>query len=139
PVLAVEEQPAAGVDLRRTAVQPPVHQVEVVGRLVYQQTTGVALVTVPAPEVVRAVADVQQPFEVDRADLAHHALGEQLPDPLMDRVVTVVERYRDVPAGACHGVQDLPAAGDVDGHRLLGDHVAARLQRGHDVLRMGAV
>src|SRR5690606_9650137 len=103
------------------------------------QTTGVALVTVPAPEVVRAVADVQQPFEVDRADLAHHALGEQLPDPLMDRVVTVVERYRDVPAGACHGVQDLPAAGDVDGHRLLGDHVAARLQRGHDVLRMGAV
>ena len=65
--------------------------------LVHQQAAGVVLVAVPAAEVVGAVARVEQPLEVDRADLADRAGAQQGVQLAVDRVVAVVEADGDRP------------------------------------------
>src|SRR5204863_484036 len=72
-------------------VEPPVDQVEVVARLVDHQPAGVALVAVPAAEVVGAVAGVEEPLEVDGEDAADRAGLEQLLDSAVARGVAEVE------------------------------------------------
>ncbi len=133
-LVAVEEQVAPGEDLGGARADPPVDQVEVVAGLVHQQAAGVALVAVPAAEVVRAVAQVEQPLEVHRSDLPDDARAQQVAQLAVDGVVPVVEADGDPAAGALLGGVDAAAALQVGGHRLLGDDVAARLQGGHDVV-----
>ena len=55
--------------------EPEVDQVEVVRGLVHQQPAAVALVAVPAPEVVGPVAGVQHPLEVHASHLADGAVA----------------------------------------------------------------
>ena len=93
-----------------------------VSGLVHQQAARVGLVAVPPAEVVGAVAHVEQPLEVHRADLPD--LRQQLLDLLVHRVEAVVEGDRDPLAGAPLRLEDPLAARHVDGHRLLGDDVA---------------
>lgn len=107
--------------------------------LVHHQPAGVRLVAVPAAEVVGAVPHVEQPLEVHRAHLADRAVGEQLAQLLVQGVVAVVERHPHLPPGVGDRVEDLPAAGRVHGHRLLGDDVAAGPQRRVDVRGVGVV
>ncbi|GAB3843068.1 hypothetical protein GCM10029963_17130 [Micromonospora andamanensis] len=85
------------------------------------------------------MAHVEQPLEVHRADLADRTVGQQPADLLVQRVVAVVEGDRHPPSGSPYRVEDPLAARCVGGHRLLGDHVAAGLQRGHHVLVVGDV
>ena len=65
-------------DRFRAAVQPPVHQVKVVGRFVDHQTTGIGFIAVPAAEVVGPVAGIQQPFKMDRHYIADSARLQNL-------------------------------------------------------------
>ena len=130
----VEEQVAPGEDFGGTGADPPVDEVEVVAGLVHQQAAGVVLVPVPAAEVVGPVAQVEQPFEVDRADLSDNAGAQQGVQLAVDRVVAVVEADGDPTAGALLGGVDAAAALKVGGHRFFRDDVAARVQGGHDVV-----
>jgi len=57
--VAIKEQPAPREHLGGRRAQPPVDQVEVVGRLVDEEAAGVGLVPVPAAEVVGSVPDVE--------------------------------------------------------------------------------
>ena len=136
---AVEEQPGLREHGHRCRAEPPVDQIEVVARLVHQQAARVGLVAVPAAEVVGAVAYVQQPLEVHRADLADLPRGQPPADLLVHRVEAVVESYRDGGGALPFGEQDPPGPVRVGGHRLFGDHVSAGGQRGHDVLVVGGV
>jgi len=137
--LAVELEVAHGEDGHRLGIDPPVHQVEVVGGFVDHQAAGVVLVAVPAAEVVRAVAGVEQPFEMDAGDLADDSGVDDLFDLGVARSVTVVEGDGEVLAGALLGVDDLLAFISIDGHRLFADDVAAELHRAAGVFVMGAV
>ena len=119
--------------------EPEVDQIEVVGGLVHQQAAGVALVAVPAAEVVGAVAQVEQPLEVHREHLANGVGHEQLAHRGGVRRVAVVEGDPQLAPGAVNCVQDLLALLRIDRHRLLGDGVAAQLHGAHDVAVMGTV
>src|SRR6185437_16521320 len=66
---AVKGESAESEDRLRRRIQPPVHQVEMMGGFVDHETAGVTLVAMPAPEVVGAVPGIQKPFEVDREHL----------------------------------------------------------------------
>ena len=110
-----------------------------VGRLVHHQAAAVGLVAVPAAEVVRAVAGVEQPLEVDAGDLADDAGLEHLLDLAVARRIAVVEGDGQLAAGPLLGVDDLLALLDVDGHRFFTDDVAAEFHRAAGVLVVGAV
>ncbi len=135
PVLVpVEEQAPGGVDLLGPGVDPPVDQVEVVARLVHEESAGAVFVPVPAPEVVSAVVAVEQPFEVHRADLADRSGGDELADLAVDGVVAVVEADRDAAAGAVLGVVDPLEPVEVGSEGFLGDGVRAGLECSDDVV-----
>ncbi len=55
------------------AVEIPIQQIEMMGRLVDEQTAGIFRIGMPAAEVVGAVLGVQIPVEVDRGDPADFA------------------------------------------------------------------
>ena len=110
-----------------------------VRRLVDEQPARVALVAVPAAEVVRAVAGVEQPLEVHGGDLADDPLFEQALDLGVARGVAVVEGHAVVPARRLLGVDDLLALSGVDGHRLFADDVAAEFHGAAAVDVVGAV
>jgi len=85
------------------------------------------------------VAGVEQPLEVHGPDLADRSVGDDLADFGVYWVVAVVEGDGHRPPGLGLGVEDAPAAVGVGRHGLLGDEVAAGVQRGDDVLVVGAV
>src|SRR6185503_15281615 len=100
PVPAVAGQSALGNDRHRIGAQPPVHDIEMVGRLVHQKAAATRLEAVPAPEVVGAVMDVEIPVEIDRDDAADLAAEQQFLDLLccggyrMLNVTTIFRRFR---------------------------------------------
>ncbi|CAM5680368.1 hypothetical protein SAFG77S_03604 [Streptomyces afghaniensis] len=130
---AVEAEPPVAEDLPGLVGEPPVDQVEVVRGLVHHQAAAVVLLAMPAAEVVGAVPHVEQPLEVDGEHLADRSVGEQGADLLVHGVEAVVEGDGQTVAGLADGVEDAGATLGVDGHRLLGDDPAARLQRRDDV------
>ena len=136
---AVEPQVALGVDGDGAGLQPEVDEVEVVGRFVHEEAAAVALVAVPAAEVVGAVGGVEQPLEVDGGDGADGAGAEELVDFGVVGGVAVVERHADDVGGALDGRDDVKAPGGVDSHGLFGDDVAAELEGADDVEVVGAV
>ena len=109
------------------------------GCLVHQQPAGVALVAMPAAEVVGPVAQVEQPLEVHREHLADGVGQEQLAHLGGVRRVAIVEGDPQLASGAVNRIQDLLALLRIDRHRLLGDGVAAQLHGAHDVAVMGTV
>ena len=60
----VERPVSRGINSIRDRRKPPVDEVEVMGRLVNHEATGVLLISVPPPEVVSAVMDIEEPVEV---------------------------------------------------------------------------
>src|SRR6185369_8621402 len=64
----------------RNRRQPPVRQIEMMRRLVNHEAAGVFLVTVPAPEIIRAVLRVEQPVKVHRKDVANHPAHQEIFD-----------------------------------------------------------
>ena len=133
---AVEAQPSRREDPARRGADPPVHEVEVVARLVDQQAAGVALLAVPAAEVVGAVLGVEHPGEVDRGDLPDEAVLDDLAQRAVAGRVPVVEGQHDLATRALDGVLDGGCARRVDRQRLLDDHVGTRLERPHDERRV---
>lgn len=110
-----------------------------VGGFVHQQAAAVAFFPVPAAKIVRAMFGIQQPFKVDRKDLADGAVHQQLTHFAVVRCVAVVERDAHLAARLFNGVKNTQRTGFVDGHRFFGDDIAARIKRAHDVVVMGAV
>src|SRR5699024_11993679 len=83
-------------------VQPPVHEVEVVGGLVHEQAAGAGLVAVPAAEVVGAVLGVQHPFEGRRDDRSEEHTSElQSRFDLVCRLL--LEKKKEDPRNAAAG------------------------------------
>jgi len=109
------------------------------GGFVNLQPAGAPLVAMPPPEVVRPVRSVQQPLELDRQHLADHAVHQQFLDLRPRRGVSIVERHAHRPAGPVDRIDDPLAPGRVDGHGLLGNHVAAVLQGQANVMVMQVV
>ncbi len=107
--------------------------------LVHEQAARVALVPVPAPEVVGPVAGVQHPLEVHAGHRADGPVAHELAHLRAVGRVAVVERDAQLPARARDGVEDLLALHLVHGHRLLADDVAAQLHGAHDVAVVRAV
>ncbi len=136
---AVELQAAFGVNPFRVAAEPEVHQIEMVGRFVYQQATTVALFPVPAAEVVCAMFGVEQPLKVYRSNLANRALHQQLAHLAVVRGVSVVEGHPHAAAGLFDGIENAQGALFVDGHGFFGDYIASGVQRPNDVVVMGAI
>ena len=136
---AIELQAAFGVHALRVAGQPEVHQVEVVGGFVHQQAAAVALFTVPAAEVVRAVLGVEQPLKVNGSDVANHPLHQQFTHFAVVRRVAIVKGHAHGMPGLFDGIEDTQRAFFINGHRFFGDHIAARMQRTDDIVIVGTV
>ena len=83
----------------------------------------------PAAEIVRAVARIEYPLEVDGEDLADRTGLQHFLYLARARGVAVVEGDGEVAARALPRVEDRLAFGGIYGHRLLSDHVAASLHR----------
>ena len=135
----VELARTEGVHGLRLGAQPPVDQVEVVGRLVHHQAARIGLVGVPAAEVIGAVDGVEQPGEVDRDDVADLARHQELLDLGARRGIAVVEGDTDLAAGALDGVDDTLCLVGGGRHRLFGDDVAAGFEGAHDVVVVSGV
>ena len=123
----------------RIGAQPPVDQIEVMARLVDPQRAALRLQPVPAAEVVGAVADVEIPVEVDRADRAELVRREDLLDLDVLRREPIVEADGDLALVALLGFEDRLALLLVDHHRLFGDDVDAAVERADDVFAVEGV
>lgn len=132
-VRGVEVPFAGGENRSGDGGEPPVDQVEVVGRLVYHDPAGVLLVAVPAAEVVRAMKGVEQPVEIDRENVSDHPVHQELFDLGAGRGVAVVEGDLAVTPGAFLGIDDLAAFLRIDRHWLFRDDVHSQLHAAHDV------
>ena len=69
-LFTVEAQAALGVNPQRITIEPEVHQIKMVSRFMHQQAAAVALLPVPAAEVVRAMFGIEQPLKMHRVNLA---------------------------------------------------------------------
>ena len=121
------------------AADPPVDEVEVVGRLVDGERAGILAHPVPAVEVAGAVLDVDVPVEVDVRDAPDASGQDKLADEAVLRVVAVVERARHLALRGLLRLADADAVLPVRRHRLLRDDVQILLQRLDDVVRVEAV
>ncbi len=110
-----------------------------VGRLVHPQGAALLAQTVPAPEVIGAVAGVEVPGEVDARDLADLAREQGLLDLLVLGRVAVVEGHADLAPRSLLRVEHGLALDLVDGHRLLGDDVDPAVERLHDAVAVKGV
>ncbi len=110
-----------------------------VGGLVHLQTAGVGLETVPAPKVICAMGGVQQPMEIHRDHITDHTRHEQLLELGARRRIAVIKGDLAAATAGLACIQDTLAFVVVDGHRFLGDHVAAQLHCPAGVLVVGAV
>ncbi len=77
-LFAVEGQVSHREDKRGNAVDPPVDEIEVVGRFVDEKSTRKLLLAVPAPEIVRAVRGIEEIFEINVLDPADFPGLDQL-------------------------------------------------------------
>ena len=136
---AVEPQAAAREHAHGRRGDPPVHEVEVVRRLVDEQPARVRLLPVPAAEVVGAVHRVERPLEVHRGHGADLAVGDDPAQRGVARAVAVVERRDHLASGLGDGRADAAHALGVDREGLLDDHVGAGPQGAHDVVGVGEV
>ena len=136
---AVERQVTTRRHRLRRARQPEVDQVEVVRCQVHEQPAAVALVTVPATEVVGTVPGVEQPLEVHGGDSAHGPVGDGPAHRGGKRRVAVVVGDPQRTSGPSDRVQDGLQPVLVDGQRLFADDVAPAVERADDVAVMGAV
>ncbi len=130
----VELALAVGQHGFRIRAQPPVHEVEVMRRLVDHEAAGDFLLAVPAAEIVRAVQRVQQPLEVHREHVADDAAHQQVLHLRARGRVAVVEQHAHVLLVALAGVEDALRLLGRGRQRLLGDAVAAGVERAHDVV-----
>src|SRR5205823_6290225 len=100
--------------------EPPVHEIEMVSGLVDEQRSAVLSQTMPAPEIVGAVNDIEVPIEIDRDDPANLSCQQDLLDVLAVWRVAEVERDDDRPFVAFFGIEDRLALRLVGRQRLLG-------------------
>src|ERR1700722_19336923 len=107
--------------------------------LVYHQPAGIPLVPMPAPKIVRSVSGIEQPFEVDRFDLANDALQKEFLHLRAGGRIAVVESHPQLAPAALHSVKNGPALNNVRGHWLFGNDVATALHRPNDVVLMDAI
>ena len=68
-VLAVKIKRAGSVHFGRIGFNPPVQQIKVMGCLVYPKRSTFLAKTVPAPEIVGAVAGIEIPMEINRCQI----------------------------------------------------------------------
>ena len=68
-------------------------------RLVHHQASGVGLVRVPTPEVIRAVNGVQQPMEVNGQHIPDDSARQEVLYLRAMRRVAIVKRHDDLAAG----------------------------------------
>ena len=136
---AVEQQPAVRDDLCGNAVDPPVHEIEVMRRLVHEQPAGIAFLRMPAAEIVGAVAGVEQILHRHLANAPNGARGQDFADLRRTGRPAIVER--DAHGAAClvHGAEDRRALFRGGRHGLFRDHIAAGAQRLDDVAIVFAV
>ena len=72
----------------------------------HQQAAAVALLPVPAAEIVRAMFGIQQPFKVHRKHLADGAVHQQFANFAVVRRIAVVEGHTHFAARLFNGVKD---------------------------------
>ncbi len=109
------------------------------GGFVHQQPAAVALLSMPAPKIIRAVTGVQHPGEVHTQRLPDYALHEQFAQSGVSGRITVVEsdaqRFSRSLDAFINGAQLLK----INSHRLFGDDIAAQFHRPDNVLVMRAI
>lgn len=104
-----------------------------------QQPAAVAFIALPAAKIIGAVLGIQQPFKMNREDLANSTGRQQLADFAVMRRVAIIESDASLPAGAPDSVQNNLALIFIDSHRFFADPIAAQYHRPHDIMMMGAI
>ena len=105
----------------------------------HQQAAAVALLPVPAAEVVRAMFSIKQPLKMHRVNLADGVIHQQFTHFAVVRRIAIVEGDAHGFAGLFNGIKNTQRARLVDGHRFFGDHITARAQGAHDIVIVGSV
>ena len=138
-VFAVKIEPSGGRYRHRFLTYPPIDQVEMMGRLVHQQAAAVFEVTVPAAVLIGAVGAVELPTQIDVVDIPQRPRPDEFFDAHHLGHEAAVEGDLNMLSGLLFRFQNASALGDVGGHRLFGDYVAAGVQRADDVVIVRAI
>ena len=123
----------------RPCTEPEVHQIEMVGRFMHQQTAAVVLVAVPAPVIIRAVARIQKPLEVYGKHVADYTVHQQLPHLCVAGGIPVVESHTQFFARALLRVKNRLRLFLVDCHGFFRNHVTALFHRADDIVMVRSV
>jgi len=75
-ILSVVFERAKGGYFNRIGIDPPVQQIEVMGRLMNKQGAAFIAFTMPAAEIIGSVIGVQLPVKIDRCNPAGFLLHQ---------------------------------------------------------------
>ena len=123
----------------RRGSQPEVHQIEVMGGLMYQQTAAVSLVSMPTAIVISAMLGIQQPLKVYGEYLADGIVHNQLANFRIRGIIPIVESNSQVTAGTLLRINDSLRLLLINGHGLFSDDIASQLHGADDILMMCTV
>lgn len=105
----------------------------------HQQSTRVALVSMPATEIVGSMVGIQHPLKINRQHLANHPGHQQLLYLCAGRGISIIESDPHLAPGLLLSVNDALSPSRVDGQRFFGDYVAAQLHRPAYIMIMKGV
>ena len=80
------------------ATQPKVHQIKMMGRFVHEKSATIVFISMPSSEIICPVLRIQQPFKVDRENIADYVFFQQF---LYLRVIwriTIIESDSQIPS-----------------------------------------
>jgi hypothetical protein len=107
--------------------------------LVDKETATVALVAMPATEVVCDVRGVEHPLEMYACHRADCTGLQMFPHFGVVWCVAIVEDYAHILPGSFARIEDLSTAGSVDGHGFFNYDVTAQFKGADDVDVVGSV
>src|SRR5690554_2549936 len=104
-----------------------------------QEAAAVALIPVPAAEIIRSMLGIKQPFKVDRGHIANYPVPDEFSDLSIMRSVPIVEGYPQAASRLLDRVEDGLTFLCVNGQRFLSDDITAHFHCLDNIDVMSAV
>ena len=80
------------------ATQPKVHQIKMMGRFVHEKSATIVFISMPSSEIICPVLRIQQPFKVDRENIADYVFFQQFLYLSVIWRITIIESDSQIPS-----------------------------------------
>ena len=109
------------------------------GGFVHEQAAAIGFFTMPTPEIIRAVAGIQQPTEIDQQRTPDYTSLQQLSEARIGGRITIIEGNPQRFATAPQRCEDSLQAVQRGGQRFFADDITAGFQRRDNVMMMPGI